>query len=236
MTPKNILLPDELWILLASVKRNRSVFHFLFQQEMISLVEHLINYSDNSYQDAIFRVVAAILHLGNVEFAKGKEIDSSVLKDDKSRFHLDATAELLRYVLLTCLISISIFSLFYIFDPGLTSFKRCDAKSLEDALIKRVMVTPEEVITRTLDPDSATGSRDALAKTIYSRLFDWYTKNLPLFKFRGYFVFLFSLSSLFYRGHVSLIVSVNIIYASKICPRNVYNFLFSYTYFSTATT
>ncbi|KAH0888565.1 hypothetical protein HID58_050994 [Brassica napus] len=96
-------------------------------------------------QDAIFRVVAAVLHLGNVEFAKGKEIDSSVLKDDKSRFHLDTTAELLR----------------------------CDAKSLEDALIKRVMVTPEEVITRTLDPDSATGSRDALAKTIYSRLFDW---------------------------------------------------------------
>nr|GMD50564.1 myosin V [Ipomoea batatas] len=28
---------------------------------------------------------------------------------------------------------------------------KCDAKSLEDALIKRVMVTPEEVITRTLD-------------------------------------------------------------------------------------
>ncbi|KAL1189111.1 Myosin-17 [Cardamine amara subsp. amara] len=96
-------------------------------------------------QDSIFRVVAAILHLGNVEFAKGKEIDSSVLKDKTSRFHLDVTAELLR----------------------------CDAKSLEDALIKRVMVTPEEVITRTLDPDSAMGSRDALAKTIYSRLFDW---------------------------------------------------------------
>ncbi|EFH50257.1 predicted protein [Arabidopsis lyrata subsp. lyrata] len=96
-------------------------------------------------QDAIFRVVAAILHLGNVNFAKGKEIDSSVLKDDKSRYHLDVCAELLR----------------------------CDAKKMEDALIKRVMVTPEEVITRTLDPDSATGSRDALAKTIYSRLFDW---------------------------------------------------------------
>jgi myosin-5 len=96
-------------------------------------------------QDAIFRVVAAILHLGNVNFAKGKEIDSSVLKDEKSRYHLDVCAELLR----------------------------CDAKKMEDALIKRVMVTPEEVITRTLDPDSATGSRDALAKTIYSRLFDW---------------------------------------------------------------
>ncbi|ESR64794.1 hypothetical protein CICLE_v10007325mg [Citrus x clementina] len=96
-------------------------------------------------QDAIFRVVAAILHLGNIEFAKGEEADSSVIKDEKSRFHLNTTAELLK----------------------------CDAKSLEDALINRVMVTPEEVITRTLDPVAAVSSRDALAKTVYSRLFDW---------------------------------------------------------------
>lgn len=103
-------------------------------------------------QEAIFRVVAAILHLGNVDFAKGQEIDSSVIKDEKSRFHLDVTAELLK----------------------------CDAKSLEDALIKRVMVTPEEVITRTLDPEAATGSRDALAKTIYSRLFDWIVEKINI--------------------------------------------------------
>ncbi|KAK4432848.1 Myosin-17 [Sesamum alatum] len=50
---------------------------------------------------------------------------------------------------------------------------RCDPKSLEDALIEPVMVTPEEVITRTLDPEAALDSRDALAKTIYSQLFDW---------------------------------------------------------------
>ncbi|XP_030472194.2 myosin-11 [Syzygium oleosum] len=96
-------------------------------------------------QEAIFRVVAAILHLGNIVFSKGKEIDSSVPKDDQAKFHLNMTAELLM----------------------------CDPAALEDALCKRVMITPEEVIKRCLDPQSATVSRDGLAKTIYSRLFDW---------------------------------------------------------------
>ncbi|XP_054801959.1 myosin-11 isoform X2 [Prosopis cineraria] len=96
-------------------------------------------------QEAIFRVVAAILHLGNIVFAKGKDVDSSIPKDDKAKFHLATTAELLM----------------------------CNAGALEDALCKRVMITPEEVIKRSLDPQSAAISRDGLAKTIYSRLFDW---------------------------------------------------------------
>ncbi|XP_008438435.1 myosin-6 isoform X1 [Cucumis melo] len=96
-------------------------------------------------QDAIFRVVAAVLHLGNVEFAKGTETDSSEPKDDKARFHLKMAAELFM----------------------------CDEKALEDSMCTRVIVTRDETITKCLDPDSATLSRDALAKIVYSRLFDW---------------------------------------------------------------
>lgn len=96
-------------------------------------------------QDAIFRVVASILHLGNVEFVKGTEIDSSKLKDEKSRYHLQTAAELLM----------------------------CDEKALLDSLCERVIVTPDGNITKPLDPASAVTSRDGLAKTLYSRLFDW---------------------------------------------------------------
>ncbi|KAL3622382.1 hypothetical protein CASFOL_033793 [Castilleja foliolosa] len=100
-------------------------------------------------QEAIFRVVAAILHLGNVEFVKGSESDSSKLKDAKASYHLQTAAELLM----------------------------CNEKALEDSLCKRVIVTPDGSITKLLDPAAAVTSRDAFAKTIYSRLFDCFKIN-----------------------------------------------------------
>ncbi|XP_039162818.1 myosin-11 [Eucalyptus grandis] len=103
-------------------------------------------------QDSIFRVVAAILHLGNINFSKGEETDSSVVMDEKSKFHLEMTAQLLK----------------------------CDIHELEDALCKRLMVTPEEIIQRSLDPLGAAISRDGLAKTIYSRLFDWLVDKINI--------------------------------------------------------
>ncbi|GMI71781.1 myosin XI A [Hibiscus trionum] len=126
---------------------NPRTFHYLKQSNCYELdgVDELKEYVatkramdvvgiSQAEQEAIFRVVAAILHLGNVEFVKGKEIDSSEPKDDKSR---------------------------------------CNEKALEDSLVKRVMVTRDESITKSLDPVTAALSRDALAKIVYSKLFDW---------------------------------------------------------------
>lgn len=47
-------------------------------------------------QEAIFRTLAAILHLGNIEFSPGKEHDSSTIKDQKSNFHLQMSANLFK--------------------------------------------------------------------------------------------------------------------------------------------
>lgn len=56
---------------------------------------------------------------------------------------------------------------------SLVYLSRCDAKALEDSLCKRVIVTRDENIVKCLDPEAASLSRDALAKTVYTRLFDW---------------------------------------------------------------
>ncbi|RXH73031.1 hypothetical protein DVH24_012715 [Malus domestica] len=95
-------------------------------------------------QEAIFRTLAAILHLGNIDFSPGKEHDSSVLKDQKSNFHMQMAANLFM----------------------------CDVDLLLATLSTRTIQTREGVIVKALDCSGAISSRDALAKTVYSRLVD----------------------------------------------------------------
>ena len=61
------------------------------------------NFRSNELHIKLFRVhksisrsvVVVVLHIGNINFAKGKEVDSSVIQDDNSRFHLNTASELL---------------------------------------------------------------------------------------------------------------------------------------------
>lgn len=96
-------------------------------------------------QEAIFRTLAAILHLGNIEFSPGKEHDSSVINNQKSHFHLQIASDLLM----------------------------CDVNLLLATLCTRSIQTREGVIIKALDCSAAVAGRDTLAKTIYAQLFDW---------------------------------------------------------------
>ncbi|KAJ4792755.1 myosin [Rhynchospora pubera] len=101
-------------------------------------------------QEAIFRTLAAILHLGNIEFSPGKDYDSSVIKDSKSNFHLKMAAELFM----------------------------CDPDLLVTTLCSRSIQTREGIIVKFLDCEAAAANRDTLAKTVYSKLFDWLVENI----------------------------------------------------------
>ena len=69
----------------------------MYVSSFFLLIVFIRNIWHPSSQDAIFRVVAAILHLGNIDFVKGAEevFDSCQPKDEKSYFHLKTAAELL---------------------------------------------------------------------------------------------------------------------------------------------
>ncbi|XP_058190972.1 myosin-15 isoform X4 [Rhododendron vialii] len=101
-------------------------------------------------QEAIFRILAGILHLGNIDFSPGQEHDSSVIKDQKSSFHMEMAANLFM----------------------------CDVNLLLATLCTRSIQTREGIIIKALDCNDAVASRDALAKTVYARVFDWLVNKI----------------------------------------------------------
>ncbi|XP_076874286.1 myosin VIa [Brachyhypopomus gauderio] len=104
---------------------------------------------DDAEKQDLFRVVAGVLHLGNVDFEEAGSTSGGCVIKNKSGQALDHCAELL----------------------GL------DEEDLRVSLTSRVMLTTAggakgTVIKVPLKVEQANNARDALAKAVYSRLFD----------------------------------------------------------------
>ncbi|KAK9836002.1 hypothetical protein WJX81_005192 [Elliptochloris bilobata] len=96
-------------------------------------------------QAAVCALVAAVLHLGNVAFADARGGEASAVAPGAPQRHLAATAALLGV----------------------------DGEGLARALTTRTRHTTDGPIVSPIDVRAAADNRDSLAKTLYSRLFDW---------------------------------------------------------------
>ena len=96
----------------------------------------------------IMKIVAAILHLGNLEF----EIKESVTGEDDGSF----ISESCQFHAVYC-----------------CKLLQVDQNLLEKVLCEKVIRTPEKMFEKMLSVEEAEQSRDALAKSVYGALFDW---------------------------------------------------------------
>ncbi|CAL4076665.1 unnamed protein product, partial [Meganyctiphanes norvegica] len=106
----------------------------------------LLGISDKT-QDQIFSILAAILHIGNVEVEDGPGDHAFIEKGDKS---LCTVSELL----------------------GI------EKDDVHKNLCYRKIITGREVFTKPLTKDESVSSRNALAKCIYAKLFDWIVRQV----------------------------------------------------------
>ncbi|XP_007939649.1 unconventional myosin-XV [Orycteropus afer afer] len=95
-------------------------------------------------QDSIFRILASILHLGNVYFEK-YETDAQEVASVVSAREIQAVAELLQI----------------------------SPEGLQKAITFKVTETMQEKIFTPLTVESAVDARDAIAKVLYALLFGW---------------------------------------------------------------
>ena len=96
-------------------------------------------------QESVFRIITAVLNMGNISFLKSESNADDSKIDPSSRLYLDASANLL----------------------GL------DPVALSVALTEKTMTVGREVVTVLFNPSQAADNRDTLAKALYGSLFDW---------------------------------------------------------------
>uniref|UniRef100_A0AAX7T0C7 Myosin VB n=1 Tax=Astatotilapia calliptera TaxID=8154 RepID=A0AAX7T0C7_ASTCA len=101
-----------------------------------------------SSQNSIFKVIASILHLGNVEICSDRDGESCHIAD----VHLQHFCNLLGVEL----------------------------QQMEHWLCHRKLATTSETYVKTMSTKQATNARDALAKHIYARMFDWIVEHINL--------------------------------------------------------
>ncbi|KAJ3593545.1 hypothetical protein NHX12_005879 [Muraenolepis orangiensis] len=133
--------------------RLSSANEFLYTQQggspVISGVDDVKELSrvNESYQMGLFQVLAAILHLGNVE-VKDRDSDSSTIPANNS--HLTAFCELV----------------------GVSY------QDMSHWLCHRKLRTATETYIKTVPRLQAVNARDALAKHIYAKLFNWIVEHV----------------------------------------------------------
>ncbi|GMF23390.1 unnamed protein product [Phytophthora fragariaefolia] len=98
----------------------------------------------------IFKILAALLHLGNVNFKDAGGQEDATAVTEESRFHLDKCAELMGV----------------------------DVVKLETLLSSREIKAGMEVMVLKLSPEQAKEICRSLAKAIYGRLFTWLVRRL----------------------------------------------------------
>uniref|UniRef100_A0A8C6UTR1 Unconventional myosin-Vb n=1 Tax=Neogobius melanostomus TaxID=47308 RepID=A0A8C6UTR1_9GOBI len=107
----------------------------------------LLGIKDSS-QSSIFKVVASILHLGNIEICSERDGDSCHISRDD--LHLKHFCRLLGV----------------------------EVQQMEHWLCHRKLVTASETYVKSMSMKQASNARDALAKHIYARMFDWIVEHI----------------------------------------------------------
>ncbi|XP_076020417.1 unconventional myosin-Vb isoform X2 [Genypterus blacodes] len=103
-----------------------------------------------SNQSSIFKIMASILHLGNVEICSERDGESChISKDDH---HLKVFCRLLGVEL----------------------------QQMEHWLCNRKLVTATETYVKNMSTKQSANARDALAKHIYARMFDWIVEHINM--------------------------------------------------------
>ena len=109
---------------------------------------------DDDNVTIILQIVAAVLHLGNIEFEPLGENEDST-HDDGSSEHAKVTEESMEHLQIACALL------------GL------DHEEMKEAILTKLLSVGGKTIKKAQDVPQARDKRDALAKMVYSSLFLW---------------------------------------------------------------